>query len=322
MTRIAAASSSSHRRCMLPLGGCASVAERSTRRDWFSGDLFNTKKKLPGDRKPVFPEGVPGVAQGIPPDLVKGNQPPPRERTTPAPRPQSVGSTPRQAAGMPRPTSTSQRRAKRQTENPSRRRRRRKANRRSPRAKPTTQPQPATRSSSRPRHGSPGAERAPSSRNNSSSRAARLAVARPAGAVAQWQLSPAGADPVAGSAARCADCVQAPRRGMKRRRSRNAAGASHELHGRHRRTAECRQVHPVQSAGRQAARAGRRPAGRHPRPPRGRGPARRSRLHGDRYRRARDGRARQPHRAHAGADRGRDRGRRRGVLRRRRARRD
>ena len=24
-------------------------------------DWFDTKKKLPGDRKPVFPEGVPGV---------------------------------------------------------------------------------------------------------------------------------------------------------------------------------------------------------------------------------------------------------------------
>jgi hypothetical protein len=35
------------------------------------------KKKLPGDRKPVFPEGIPGVAQGVPPELVKGNQPPP-----------------------------------------------------------------------------------------------------------------------------------------------------------------------------------------------------------------------------------------------------
>lgn len=34
--------------------------------------VFNTKKKLPGDRKPVFPEGVPGVTQGIPAELQKG----------------------------------------------------------------------------------------------------------------------------------------------------------------------------------------------------------------------------------------------------------
>src|SRR5450432_4448748 len=42
-------------------------------------DFFglNDKKKLPGDRKPLFPEGVPGVSQGIPPEYVKGNQPPP-----------------------------------------------------------------------------------------------------------------------------------------------------------------------------------------------------------------------------------------------------
>src|SRR5882724_7597958 len=42
-------------------------------------DIFglNEKKKLPGDRKAVFPEGVPGVSQGIPPEFIKGNQPPP-----------------------------------------------------------------------------------------------------------------------------------------------------------------------------------------------------------------------------------------------------
>lgn len=42
-------------------------------------DVFglNEKKKLPGERKPLFPEGVPGVTQGVPPELMKGNQPPP-----------------------------------------------------------------------------------------------------------------------------------------------------------------------------------------------------------------------------------------------------
>jgi hypothetical protein len=42
-------------------------------------DVFglNQKKKLPGDRRPVFPEGVPGVTQGIPPEFVKRDQPPP-----------------------------------------------------------------------------------------------------------------------------------------------------------------------------------------------------------------------------------------------------
>jgi hypothetical protein len=54
------------------LSGCADF-------DLDKFDIFglNEKKKLPGDRKPLFPEGVPGVTQGIPPEFVKGNQPPP-----------------------------------------------------------------------------------------------------------------------------------------------------------------------------------------------------------------------------------------------------
>jgi len=36
----------------------------------------DNKKPLPGERKEVFPQGVPGVPQGVPPDMVKGNQPP------------------------------------------------------------------------------------------------------------------------------------------------------------------------------------------------------------------------------------------------------
>src|SRR5262249_52842488 len=51
------------------------------------------KKKLPGDRKPVFPEGVPGVAQGVPPELVKGNQPPPATRRDQGPGPRKPGAS-------------------------------------------------------------------------------------------------------------------------------------------------------------------------------------------------------------------------------------
>jgi hypothetical protein len=36
-------------------------------------DWLDTKKKLPGERKPVFPEGVPGLEQGVPKDLYKDN---------------------------------------------------------------------------------------------------------------------------------------------------------------------------------------------------------------------------------------------------------
>ena len=69
----------------LPLCGCGSVGSdiNFDPLDWISGEWFNTKKPLPGDRKALFPEGVPGVARGVPPEIVKGNQPPPdAEETT------------------------------------------------------------------------------------------------------------------------------------------------------------------------------------------------------------------------------------------------
>src|SRR5579884_2044445 len=44
-----------------------------------NSSMFDTKKKLKGDRIPVFPNGVPGTTAGVPPDLVKGYQPPPDE---------------------------------------------------------------------------------------------------------------------------------------------------------------------------------------------------------------------------------------------------
>lgn len=37
-------------------------------------DFLDTKKKLPGDRKAVFPEGVPGLTPGVPKDLYRGAQ--------------------------------------------------------------------------------------------------------------------------------------------------------------------------------------------------------------------------------------------------------
>jgi hypothetical protein len=59
----------------LPLGGCGGMPDVDPS-EWIPNfELFNTKKPLPGERKPVFPQGVPGVARGVPPDLVKGNQP-------------------------------------------------------------------------------------------------------------------------------------------------------------------------------------------------------------------------------------------------------
>jgi hypothetical protein len=46
-------------------------------------NIFASQKKpLPGDRKPLFPSGTPGVSQGLPPELVKGYQAPPPVDTT------------------------------------------------------------------------------------------------------------------------------------------------------------------------------------------------------------------------------------------------
>src|SRR6185369_778442 len=47
----------------------------------FDMEIFNTKKKLPGERKAVFPEGTPGVPQGVPQELVKGYQDPTAEQS-------------------------------------------------------------------------------------------------------------------------------------------------------------------------------------------------------------------------------------------------
>ena len=44
-----------------------------------SNEMFNTKKKITGEREPLFPNGVPGTETGVPPDLVKGYQPPPEQ---------------------------------------------------------------------------------------------------------------------------------------------------------------------------------------------------------------------------------------------------
>ena len=40
----------------------------------FESDIFNTKKPLPGQRRAVFPEGTPGVSQGVPEELIKGHE--------------------------------------------------------------------------------------------------------------------------------------------------------------------------------------------------------------------------------------------------------
>jgi hypothetical protein len=68
--------------------------------------LFDSKTKLSGDRKPVFPEGVPGVTPGVPPEMVKGY----REPVVEAPPPALPGeqpkaeAKPKAAEAKPKPT--------------------------------------------------------------------------------------------------------------------------------------------------------------------------------------------------------------------------
>src|SRR6195952_2502191 len=60
------------------LAGCGSMG------NWDPTDLLDfldTKKKLPGERKPVFPQGVPGLEQGVPRELYKGAN---QQQETPA----------------------------------------------------------------------------------------------------------------------------------------------------------------------------------------------------------------------------------------------
>lgn len=69
-------------------------------------DFLDQKKPLQGTRKPVFPEGVPGVAQGVPKELYKGNQAQqqdvPPVTAPPAPEPKNVASTPHLRSQLPR----------------------------------------------------------------------------------------------------------------------------------------------------------------------------------------------------------------------------
>ena len=57
-------------------------------------DFLDTKKKLPGERKAVFPDGVPGLEQGVPKDLYKGARQvdDPTAQAAAAPEPKSKGS--------------------------------------------------------------------------------------------------------------------------------------------------------------------------------------------------------------------------------------
>jgi hypothetical protein len=62
---------------LLPLLGACTKGGQFDPTELFNSDAFDSKKKLTGQRVPVFPEGVPGTTTGVPAELVKGYQPPP-----------------------------------------------------------------------------------------------------------------------------------------------------------------------------------------------------------------------------------------------------
>src|SRR3984885_4696194 len=61
---------------VLALGACTKGGQFDPT-EVFNSDVFDSKKKLSGQRQAVFPGGVPGTTTGVPADLVKGYQPPP-----------------------------------------------------------------------------------------------------------------------------------------------------------------------------------------------------------------------------------------------------
>src|ERR1700684_2343828 len=71
------------------VAGCSSGMSSFDPMDYL--DWLDTKKKVQGDRKPVFPDGVPGLEQGVPKSLSNRAQPEPdpnaREAAAPPPPP-------------------------------------------------------------------------------------------------------------------------------------------------------------------------------------------------------------------------------------------
>ena len=67
------------------VSGCSDFSLDPDKLDF---SLFDTKQKLSGERKEVFPGGVPGVTPGVPPEIMKGYNEP---ADAPAPPEQKAG---------------------------------------------------------------------------------------------------------------------------------------------------------------------------------------------------------------------------------------
>jgi len=72
----------------------------------FDLEIFDTKKKLAGERRPVFPEGIPGVSSGVPPELVKGYHEPEGGGVDPAKAAAEAAAEPAAKPKKPKPQRT------------------------------------------------------------------------------------------------------------------------------------------------------------------------------------------------------------------------
>ncbi len=107
------------------VSACSSSGKTFDPTDWMPESVFGSKEKLQGERKPVFPNGVPGVPEGVPSDLIKGQQaaietepvPPaaaPAEQPAPAPqttqpaKPKPKPKTASAPAAQPKPAASPQ----------------------------------------------------------------------------------------------------------------------------------------------------------------------------------------------------------------------
>ena len=194
-------------------------------------DFLDTKKKLPGERKPVFPEGVPGLEQGVPKDLYRGSrqqqidqqnrrQLPPRRRRKNRRRRarnrragRSRPPRPQRRPRLPIPTRRRRRRAA-----PPRHRRRRSRPRSCAAAPPRRRPMPAQPQQAQPRAAAIRIPRAAAERQLLALNFAAVALTRP---------------------------------------YLTGERILYVLHDCHYRPAQCRKVDAVQPAGRAKARAGR-----------------------------------------------------------------
>ena len=240
------------------LGGCSGALSSFDPSDML--DWLDTKKKLPGDRKAVFPEGVPGLEQGVPKDLYKGSR---QEQIDQRRQPQPQRQPPHPLRRRP-PGRLNRRRARRL-----RLRRQRPSRSRPQRLRHSPLPR-LNRMPRRPRKKAMSPPRLP---RRSRPRSSAAVPPRHHLIRRRSSTGPAGASP----AEFRVPCADAERQFLALVFSVALTGAANppleiiHVHDRHRRPAQRRQVDAVQPPGRTDAGARRRPARRHPRPARGRG---------------------------------------------------